>query len=258
MKLPHGWVLIRGFNLCCEVHRCHLMGCEIPGQRGQPLCWPYCMFQVVNPWCALQGWTAPAVQSHLLKLLSLLYMKIHEIKLKISVPFTLTYIYFCFVFNVCLFFFYLKFEPAAFRIFSNEHCRVVAFQHSLVARAGSVPPGHNLLSPIRSLRGCVLTLQCLNVPLSFHLLFQFVEPFFMNSTLEDKLPGGEESALLIQASPFCLGQGAAVSHLGSVFIQEWGIPSSQLTLSYACLPSSVIPHSWNWRRICQVCSLFCC
>lgn len=106
MKLPHGWVLIRGFNLCCEVHRCHLMGCEIPGQRGQPLCWPYCMFQVVNPWCALQGWTAPAMQSHLLKLLSLLYMKIHEIKLKISVPFTLTYIYFCFVFNVCLFFFF--------------------------------------------------------------------------------------------------------------------------------------------------------
>lgn len=108
MKLPHGWVLIRGFNLCCEVHRCHLMGREIPGQRGQPLCWPYCMFQVVNPWCALQGWTAPAVQSHLLKLLSLLYMKIHEIKLKISVPFTLTYIYFCFVFNVCLFFFLLE------------------------------------------------------------------------------------------------------------------------------------------------------
>lgn len=42
----------------------------------------------------------------------------------------------------------------------------------------------------------------------------------MNSTLEDKLRGGEESALLIQAFPFRLGQGAAVSLLGSVFIQE--------------------------------------
>lgn len=32
MELPHGWLLRHGFNLCCEVHSCHLMRCEIPCQ----------------------------------------------------------------------------------------------------------------------------------------------------------------------------------------------------------------------------------
>lgn len=78
--------------------------------------------------------------------------------------------------------------------------------------------------------------------------FPVHEAFFMNSTLKDKLRGGEKGSLMIQTFPFCLGQGGCILLSGGLCsLKDEGFlpptPVSLLTLLYASLPPGVIPHS---------------
>lgn len=143
---------------------------------------------------------------------------------------------------------------------------MVTCQWSLVARGSFLPPGC-VLSSIRSLQGCMLILWCLNLSISFHLSFQ-LKLFFMNSTLEDKLPGGKGCPLLFQAFPFCLDwmgcsfpSDDVCSFRSEAFLPPSPAPSLHsymplfLPLSY---PVQELPWATLGKRICQVCKYFCC
>lgn len=204
MKLPHGWLLRHGFNLCCEVHSCHLMRCEIPCQSTFYLAalhiWG-CKSIMCNVRIDCSSGAKPHAQAHFLT-----YVKMHETKLKFfkkNLIFIFTWMYFSSFCSVCCF---CRVHEILTCDQSCEHCGVVTCQWSLVAQGGFLPPGC-VLSSIRSVQGCMLISWCLSLSLSFHLSFQLMKLFFRNSALEDKLPGGEGCPLLIQAFPFCLGHG---------------------------------------------------
>lgn len=82
MKLPHGWLLRHGFNLCCEVHSCHLMRCEIPCQSTFYLAalhiWG-CKSIMCNVRIDCSSGAKPHAQAHFLT-----YVKMHETKLKLK------------------------------------------------------------------------------------------------------------------------------------------------------------------------------
>ena len=123
--------------------------------------------------------TAPAVQSHLPKLIFLFCMKMRETKWKMSmIPFSSWPKYIFALFSMSPFLFEIRIWHI--QKFSNDFCEccsMVACQCLLVAWGDPLPPVGILLSSGTSLKGCVLVLQCINLPLSFQLSFQFMKPF---------------------------------------------------------------------------------
>lgn len=102
MKLPHGWLLRHGFNLCCEVHSCHLMRCEIPCQSTFYLAalhiWG-CKSIMCNVRIDCSSGAKPHAQAHFLT-----YVKMHETKLKLKKkkPYFYLYLNVLFLFLQCL------------------------------------------------------------------------------------------------------------------------------------------------------------
>lgn len=161
--------------------------------------------------------------------------------------------------------FYLTFESDVQK-FSNYFCKcccVVAWQCSLVAWGGLLP----LVDILLNSEGTFACPAGQKSPPFFLIAFPVHEVFFINSALEDKLPGGEKGSLMIQTFPFCLGwRGCKFLFWGSVLIQGWGIPSSHSSVTpdllYASLPTDVMPCSRTatailGERIWQVCTFFC-
>lgn len=196
----------------------------------------------VPPWNAVQELAAPALQSLLVRFVVLLYLKMHETKWKKigMIPFYLD-LNISFLHFSCLLF-YLKVEPGV-QNFSNGFCKccsVVAWPCLLVAWGDPLP----LVGILLNSEGAFACPAVQKSTTSFLIVFLVHEVSFINSTLEDKLPGGEKCSLMIQRFPFCLGWwGYKIPFWGSVLIPGWGIPHSHSSgtpdLLYASLPTDV-------------------
>lgn len=127
--------------LISDVKFTALIWWDVKYPRRAPFIELHYMTNVVSPWNAVQELAVPALQSHLVKLVVLLYIKMHETKWgKISmIPFYLDLnIYFL---HLSCLLFYLTFESDVQK-FSNYFCKcccVVAWQCSLVAWGGPLP-----------------------------------------------------------------------------------------------------------------------
>lgn len=155
--------------------------------------------------------------------------------------------------------------------FSNDFCEccsVVACRCSLVAEGSPPPPVGTFLSSGISLKGCVLVLQRINLPLAFQLSFQFRKPFSWILPWRTNSLVRKRALWWFRRFFSVWARGAAVSLLGGLcsFKGEGFLPPtpvSLLTLLNASLPPGIILRSRTamailGKRIWQVCSCFCC
>lgn len=149
-----------------------------------------------------------------------------------------------------------------------ECCSVVACKCCWWHEVTRLHPVGILLSSGTSFKGCLLVLQCMKLPLSFQLSFQFMKLFSLILPWRTNSLVGKKGALSIQTFLFCLGQGGCIFPSGDLCsFKDEGFPPptpvSFLTLLHVSLAPGFIPHFRTpmailGKRICQVYSFFCC
>lgn len=219
---------------------------DVKSPARAPFAWPHYTFEVVNPLCAMWELSAPAVQSHLPKLIFLTFMKMHETKLKFKKKnLFLSLLEYDFPLFAVSTAFYLKFEPATFMKFPNVTMPVNTVEWLHV----SDPWWHEVTF-------CLLDVSCLLLdpykdvclyygaqicPFLFPCPFSY-EAFLHEFDLGGQTPWWGRLPFLVSGISFLFG----LSRLQfpfwwCLFIQKWGIPSSQPSTIPAFLHASLSP-----------------